>query len=236
MITARNRIFSLVFFFAFSSLMAECSKTTNVKVIGITDGDTIHVLDSTSGEYVIRLQGIDAPEHNQAFGNRSGQNLGAVVFGKTVRLECLKEESYNHRICKVLLPEGEDVCLDQVKAGLAWHYKQFQYEQSREDRDEYAKAEDAARAAHLGLWSDPSPIPPWTFRHGGGSRLCFDNADHRLACNANYRGPVRGNRRTHIYQWPGCPYYEAISPRNRLQFASAQEAEDLGYRPAHDCP
>ncbi len=49
------------------------------------------------------------------------------------------------------------------------------------------------------------------------------------------KGPVRGNRRSMIYQWPGCPYYDAISERNRVEFPSAQAAEAAGYRPAKNC-
>lgn len=50
------------------------------------------------------------------------------------------------------------------------------------------------------------------------------------------KGPVRGNRRSMIYQWPGCPYYDAISEGNRVEFPSAQAAEAAGYRPAKNCP
>jgi len=50
------------------------------------------------------------------------------------------------------------------------------------------------------------------------------------------KGPVRGNRRSMIYQWPGCPYYDAISEGNRAEFPSAQAAEAAGYRPAKNCP
>ena len=49
-------------------------------------------------------------------------------------------------------------------------------------------------------------------------------------------GAVVGNRRSHIYEWPGCPYYDAISPKNRVPFSSPQAAEAAGYRPAHNCP
>ncbi|MDE2582495.1 MAG: DUF1669 domain-containing protein [Rhodospirillales bacterium] len=48
-------------------------------------------------------------------------------------------------------------------------------------------------------------------------------------------GAVRGNRRSHIYQWPGCPYYDRIAAGNRVAFASAQAAREAGYRPAHNC-
>jgi hypothetical protein len=46
---------------------------------------------------------------------------------------------------------------------------------------------------------------------------------------------VLGNSRSHIFEWPGCPYYSDISPDNRVPFASPQGAEAVGYRPAHDC-
>jgi len=39
-----------------------------------------------------------------------------------------------------------------------------------------------------------------------------------------------------IYEWPGCPYYDKIAPRNRVSFPSAQAAEAAGYRPAKNYP
>ncbi len=44
--------------------------TLNGKVIGISDGDTIDVLDSSKTTHRIRLAGIDAPEKAQPFGQR----------------------------------------------------------------------------------------------------------------------------------------------------------------------
>lgn len=48
-------------------------------------------------------------------------------------------------------------------------------------------------------------------------------------------GAVVGNRRTMIYQWPGCRYYGKVAPRNRVEFRDAQAAELAGYRPANNC-
>jgi hypothetical protein len=48
-------------------------------------------------------------------------------------------------------------------------------------------------------------------------------------------GPIVGNRRSRIYEWPGCPAYDKISTGNRIQFASAQAAEQAGYRAARNC-
>jgi endonuclease YncB( thermonuclease family) len=44
------------------------------RVIGISDGDTITMLDSEKKQHKIRIAGIDAPEKGQAFSERSRQN------------------------------------------------------------------------------------------------------------------------------------------------------------------
>ncbi len=215
---------------------AASAETLTARVVGITDGDTITVLISGKQQSVVRLAGIDAPEHEQAFGSASEQHLAALISGKNVNLDCGGEESYGRLVCKVLLPNGEDVDLDQVKAGLAWHYKQFQSQQTAADRAAYSAAEDSAREYHVGLWTDPHPIQPQDFRHGTQSPLCLDKQDHRIACSEQYVGTVRGNVRSHIYHWPGCPNYDDIAEGNRVEFPNAAAAEKAGYRAARNCP
>jgi phosphatidylserine/phosphatidylglycerophosphate/cardiolipin synthase-like enzyme len=56
-----------------------------------------------------------------------------------------------------------------------------------------------------------------------------------IASGAGPSGAVVGNRRSMIYQWPGCRYYDRISLRNRVEFPNAQAAEAAGYRPARNC-
>lgn len=134
------------------------------RVVGVQDGDTITVLDSSNENHRIRLQGIDAPEKGQAFGSKSGQTLSQAVFDRVVTVEWSKHDRYGRIVGKVLL-DGHDICVEQVSAGMAWHYKYYQDEQTLEDRKLYAEVEDSARSAKLGLWIDPDPIPPWDFRH-----------------------------------------------------------------------
>ena len=54
--------------------------------------------------------------------------------------------------------------LEQIKAGLAWHYKKYQKEQTETDRILYSEAENMAREAKRGLWQDPHAIAPWDYR------------------------------------------------------------------------
>lgn len=136
------------------------------KVIGVLDGDTIDVLDSSKHPHRIRLAGIDAPEKAQPFGQRSKQNLSGLVFGKQVEVDGGKTDRYGRTVGKVSV-DGVDANLAQVKAGFAWHYKQYASEQSATDQALYSAAEAGARVSGAGLWQDPKPQAPWDWRHGG---------------------------------------------------------------------
>ncbi len=133
------------------------------KVGRVVGGDTLYVLDANHQQHKIRLAGIDAPERKQAYGLASRKHLLSIVAGKQVTVEYQKRDRYGRIVGKVLL-DGIDVCLEQVKAGFAWHYKKYQHEQSLEDQRLYADAEIRAREERLGLWRENNPIPPWEFR------------------------------------------------------------------------
>lgn len=149
----------------FLSLNADAA-TLSGKVIGISDGDTIDVLDSSKITYRIRLAGIDAPEKAQPFGQRSKKHLSYSVFGKQVEVQGGKTDKYGRTVGKILV-NGLDANLEQIRAGFAWHYKAYQSEQSAADRSLYSMAEEKARAQRLGLWSENKQMPPWEWRHGG---------------------------------------------------------------------
>ena len=138
-------------------------QTLTGRVVRIADGDTVTVLDATNTQHRVRLQGIDAPESHQAFGTQSKKSLSDMIFDQDVTVIYDKMDQYGRLVGKILL-EGKDVNLEQVKAGMAWHYKEYQREQSPEDRELYARAEDEARSARRGLWVDASPIQPGEFR------------------------------------------------------------------------
>ncbi len=62
-----------------------------------------------------------------------------------VNVETSKRDRYGRQIGKVLV-NGRDVNLVQIERGMAWFYRQYQREQSPNDRRLYEAAEDAARA------------------------------------------------------------------------------------------
>lgn len=139
------------------------SQTLTGRVVRIADGDTVTVLDATNTQHRIRLQGIDAPESHQAFGTQSKKSLSDMIFDQEVTVIYDKTDQYGRLVGKILL-NGKDMNLEQVKAGMAWHYKEYEREQSPEDRELYARAEDDARSARRGLWVDANPVEPGEFR------------------------------------------------------------------------
>lgn len=139
------------------------------RVVGVSDGDTITILDAKNQQHKVRLAGIDAPEKSQSFGQASKKQLAELVFGEAVFVEWQKSDRYGRIVGKVLL-DGSDVCLEQIRKGMAWHYKKYAGDQSADDRQTYAAVEAEAREARLGLWLYANPEPPWDYRHRGRSK------------------------------------------------------------------
>jgi endonuclease YncB( thermonuclease family) len=88
-------------------------------VVGISDGDTITVLDSSQRQHRIRLHQIDAPEKRQDFGQRSKQSLSDLIFSKPVRVEVTTIDKYGREVGKVWI-HGTDANLEQIKRGWRW--------------------------------------------------------------------------------------------------------------------
>jgi endonuclease YncB( thermonuclease family) len=133
------------------------------QVVVVSDGDTITVLDEMKQRQVIRLIGIDAPEKAQAFGQKAKESLSDLVFNKDVSITWFKKDRYRRTVDQVY-SEDIDVGLEQIKRGLAWHNKQYERDQSVEDRSSYSIAEEQARIARTGVWSQELPIEPSNYR------------------------------------------------------------------------
>jgi endonuclease YncB( thermonuclease family) len=148
---------------ATSSAIAASPRSTAPKVgkllgsvVAIHDGDTLTLLVGTV-QHKIRLNGIDAPELGQPFAQRSRQFLADLCFGKSVTVTVVDVDKYGREVGNVFV--GQALSNEElVRAGLAWHYKQYSKDAT------LAALEVEARSGKRGLWADPNPIPPWEFR------------------------------------------------------------------------
>ena len=148
---------------ALASPLAVLAAERHGTIVGVADGDTLTLLDANKTQHRIRIDGIDAPERTQPYGERAKQSLAALAHGRAASLDCPKIDRYGRAVCRVYI-DGIDVGLEQIRRGLAWHYVRYAHEQRETDRNAYAAAERHARSAQSGLWSFHDPIPPWNYR------------------------------------------------------------------------
>ena len=132
------------------------------KVIYVADGDTIGVLDEAKNTHRIRLEGIDAPESGQAFGEKSRQALNRAIYGKEVLVTYEKTDTYGRILGQIYLQQPDHswtwINRKMIEDGWAWHYRHFSG-----DAD-LAQTQQKAEAAKAGLWRDAEPQAPWRFR------------------------------------------------------------------------
>lgn len=128
------------------------------KVISVHDGDTVTVLSGKGKKTKVRLEGIDAPETNQPYGDISRQALDSLVYGRVVTIVAITTDKYGRTVGRVWR-DGVDMNKEMVRVGLAWRYDAYSMDPV------LGQAQQVARANHWGLWRDPHPTPPWVWRH-----------------------------------------------------------------------
>jgi len=202
-------------------------------VTRVLDGDTINV-SAGSRKYRVRLAGIDAPEHDQSYGDQAGAHLRDLLLGNDVRLESNKVDKYGRLVAKVWVQPPDchtcgktlDASMAMLTGSLAWWYRYYKDEQSLEDRERYEFAEYEAKSKGAGLWADAEPTPPWDWPRG--DRKASEPAD-----GCTIKGNISGNGK--IYHLPGQRYYDntRITPsKGERWFCSEAEARAAGWRRA----
>jgi endonuclease YncB( thermonuclease family) len=107
----------------------------------------------------VRLEGIDAPEKNQPFGERAKQFTSGQAFGKDVTVQVNDFDRYGRAVSVVTLPDGSVLNGNLVRVGFAWWYRQY-----APDAKLLGDYEQEARATRRGLWATKSPVAPWAWR------------------------------------------------------------------------
>jgi endonuclease YncB( thermonuclease family) len=149
-------ILGCVVFFAFS--FAAFEKQLTGKVVKVSDGDTFTLLTSNKKQIRIRIYGIDAPETGQPYSEKSRLYLANMIAGRIVIIEVNNTDKYGRKVAKVKTETINDVGLEMIRAGFAWHYSYFDKTKA------YSQVEQEARDKGVGLWADKNPINPYEYR------------------------------------------------------------------------
>ncbi|MDI3321225.1 thermonuclease family protein [Pinibacter soli] len=134
------------------------AQTLKGKVVKVSDGDTITILDSLHLQIKIRLYGIDCPEKKQDYGTVAKKFTADKCFSKLIIVESKGKDKYGRTLGIVILPDRSQLNLLLLESGLAWHYKAF------DKSKRYADAEVKAKKQKQGLWAVKHPVAPWEFR------------------------------------------------------------------------
>lgn len=94
----------------------------------------------------------------QRFGFTSRSMLWEMIKDKRVTCRVKDTDRYGRKVVQVIY-KNRDVALELLKTGLAWWYKRY-----APNEKSYEQAFNEARKAKRGLWLDPSPVNPETYR------------------------------------------------------------------------
>ncbi len=132
------------------------------RVSRVFDGDTLWVKPLAGGRYrKLRLDGIDAPEICQVGGEAARDALAARVLDQVVQVRVRSHDDYGRGLARIS-HRSEDVGGWLVARGMAWSYRWGR------SPGPYARQEDAARKAGLGVVADAAAELPRDFRRRHG--------------------------------------------------------------------
>ena len=131
--------------------------TFSGKLVKVIDGDTVEVVHEGQARR-IRLAHIDSPEQGQAYGQAAKRFVLATAAQQSVQVRWQTTDRYGRTIGEIILADGTNLNKQIVRAGYAWHYKDYSSDRF------YADLEEQARTARRGLWQDDRPTPPWVWR------------------------------------------------------------------------
>ena len=213
----------------FSIWLAAAGQTLTGTVVAVQDGDTFTVQSGTS-LYKVRLSDVDAPEMGQVFGRQARQFTEEIVLGRRVQVNVSLIDKHGRRIGEVITEDGRVLNEELVYAGLAWYYRVHLVKNER-----LQQLESHAFAKKLGLWVEKEPVPPWEFRRE--SRIPeLPTTVKQVDYDRIFHYGLIGNRRTKTVRWPACKNYRLSRPQKALIFHSLQQAHQMGFKPAKDCP
>jgi micrococcal nuclease len=164
-----------IFVFLFILTICFFSKFTasagQYHIIRVVDGDTVDV-DHLNKKFTVRLVGIDAPElgfgnfdPSQPFAKASKKHLTELIYNRIVDMKSYGSDNYGRMLAEVF-SDNKNINIEMLKVGLAEVYK-GNYSAPGLDFNQYREAEDGAKRARIGIWSQARYMSPreWLKTH-----------------------------------------------------------------------
>ncbi len=156
------------------------AKQMQARIAAINDGDTLTVIDFSQKRHIIQMDGVDAPELGQPYGEASKKHLERRLFKKNVVIMWNRTTKEGAKLGKVLLNNG-DVNQLQIRTGSAWASGEITVNYSGNDKARYAAAQAVAKEKGLGLWRTANPVAPWDWRQQNQAKTAAATAAEQEA-------------------------------------------------------
>lgn len=219
---------SAVVIFSFFLTSQTALNTMTGSVVAVSSGDTL-TISVNKENFQIRLADVDCPEVRQPFFSQALRFTEDRTLGKKIRVNYEMIDSYKRVVGEVILPDGNNLNIELMRAGLAWHYRV-----KPKPSEILARLEYDAWSHKIGLWVEPNPMPPWQFRRdptvttppAGPTDVDYDQI-------MSY-GLV-GDKKNRVYLWPACQEYRIIDQEDLVVFSSLFQATSFGFKKHKSC-
>lgn len=191
-----------------------------VKIISVTDGDTIRVRYQGKSTPV-RLIGLDAPEirPRQCYGTQATSRMKQLTKGGTVYIKTDgtqgNRDKYQRLLRHVFTPGGTSIALKMIDGGYA---REYTYKRKYAGQSTHLRAQSKAKSAKRGLWRScvaaPKPKPAPT--------------------NCKIKGNIASDGEK-IYHVPGGRSYNVTkidTSKGERWFCTEKQAVNAGWRKA----
>lgn len=193
--------------------------STRVRIVKVTDGDTIRVRINGRSTPV-RLIGLNAPEINprQCYGTQATTRMKTLTRGGTVYLKSDRtqgnKDKYGRLLRHVYTTRGTSIAQNMISGGYA---REYTYKRAYAGRTAHLRAQSQAKSAKRGLWRScvaaPKPKPKTT-------------------SSCKIKGNISSSRER-IYHVPGGRYYTVTKidlSKGERWFCTETQARNAGWR------
>lgn len=215
-----------------SSPRLQANSSALPTVVSTGDGDTLRV-DRQGEILTVRIACIDAPESDQPGGEAAAARLRQLLpKGQAVQVREVDVDRYGRTVAELFLG-NEPVGLRLVREGYAVVYDQY-LQGCSETQELYTQAETAARAAHLGFWSQDNPVMPWEWRrqHNQSTPAPSSSSDSSNLPPSN-PPPHSSSNSTTVTTTPACATTDCDCRDFRTQAEAQRFFDSLSGDPHH---
>lgn len=129
------------------------------KVTGVIDGSTVVVETQSKTKFVVKCQATTVPRRTESYADSARERLSKLVLKQMVAVEYAERDKDGQLLGTIFL-NGQDVCLDQIAAGLGWYDPQAPNNLTTSRRELYASREAIARSSGTGAWANSTAAMP----------------------------------------------------------------------------